>query len=513
MIEESIKSGIDIHLDIGQLIQAYEEKALANLFGTQSAAQRGQADGGLLDSGQKDRAAIAIQAEFDRQCHRLLENLRERYLELVSEKQRIAKALIDRHTAIEDLEATRHNEQVYQKTMNDLIREFNRSVVEQTGAMDQLSKEYEKKLQQIETELNNELPRQESLEFSGISAYKKLTALMLKFGAPDKEEKPDSPGKTYLIDPWRNKRVKKAPKGFFEYFSEKLDSIFKSRIREEQARFDERITFENAQFRYNLEAMTERAAFIPSFGRALFNSFIALLVFIVEIPITYHYTVASLKIDPKTLVERVLVVFLAIGLPLCIGLSFKIFSIPKPKNGIQASRTKSQLVRNIVLLFFTVLLIASIGLLNGIKGLPDIDDNYRLAGKTAVFLSITVVLSLVGAQYFDLALQSWSRRLLLRSKGWKKSNINEEILRCKSAIAQLGERAILTELALEKIQKAYDHDGAGQKNSIERAFEDAGNSTAQQYAYGFEAGWRAKVHELFRKRKPVPAQETGIHDN
>lgn len=516
MSEESIKPDIDIHLDIGQLIRAYEEQALTNLFGTQSPSERGMADGGLLNAAQKDKAVVSIHAEFDRQCRRLLDILKERYLELEAEKQRIRNALSGRQVAMEDLEASRHNELVYQKTMNDLIREFNRSVVEQTGTLEQIAKEYEQKLRSIEEELNNELPRQESLEYSGISAYKKLTALMLKFGAPDREEKSAPAEKKYLFQPGRGQKSKPAPRGFFEYFSEKLDSIFKTRIREQQARFDERITFENAQFRYNLEAMTDRAAFIPSRGRALLYSFIAFLVFIVEIPITYYYTTVSLNINTEkgSVIERIMAVILSVGFPLCIGLAFKIFGTPKPINGIQAAKKnpKSWSLRNIILLFFTVILIVSIGFLNGTQESGDLEE-YVSKGRTAVFLSITIVLSLVGAQYFDLALQSWSRRLLLGPKRKKNADTNEEMARHKNAILQLAERAILIDLALEKIRKAYNPGEPGQKNGIESAFEDSGHSTSRQYEYGFEAGWRAQVHELFKKRKPVPTHETAIHDN
>ena len=514
MIDESIISDINIHLDVGHLVQEFEAKALSNLFGALSPAQKGMADGSLLDRNQQDRAVIAIKAEFDRQCRRLTETLHERHIELVSEKKRIEESLIYHQNAVQDLEATQGNRLVYQKMMNDLIQEFNRSVVEQTRALEQVSNEYERKLQSIEEELNNELPRQEPLEFSGISAYKKLTALMLKFGSPQRDPKTGAKKRFYLIDPSRNKTSTQDQNGFFEFFTGKLNSIFKKRVEEQQTKFDERITFESAQFRYLLESIVERASYIPSYGRAWFYSLIATLVFTIEIPITYQFTVKSLKIDPQTFIGTAVMCALVFGLPLCIGLAFKIFSIPALKNGIEASRgqQKAIFIRKMLLLFFTVTLIAGIGLLNGIAGLPDF-DNIRFAGTTTVFLSITAVLSMVGAHYFDLALQSWSRRLLLRAKGKKIPDLHDRFAGFKKAMAQLIERAILVDRAIEKIQKAVNRDTPGQKSSVEGAFEDAGNSTAQQYTYGFEAGWRGKVHELFRNRKPVPTREIGVENN
>lgn len=466
--------------DIGSLLREYQEEALRMALGEQTPLERGRTEGSLLDPRQKEPALAAIRAAFHRQQQRLSLHLQQLRQEMQTELALRKDALARTEAQRQQMETNLGGRQIMEAAGRDLAMALRQSQREHQEMQQQQAREHAGRLKAIEDAVEAEMALPDRP-----ADLRHLTALTLRLGQPTADDR---------------------GKGYWAFFRKRLEEAAQDRKQRADKIFREQREQARENHRLHTAALFEQTSAFPSRGQAWLFTILTLVIFSIEIPINFHFAAPALGIDVKS--EPVMTCLLAIGLPLVLGLAAKVWL-----NG-SMEQQKHRLRRAILL--FGLPMVFSLGLLNGFSEMNAAQrDAYQLdllvpLLRFLVFANANLLLSTIGAVFFEWSLQHWNRRRLLSSGGRRPEDYREKMEECLVRTAVLRHHILCLEGHLEQIDQALYGSPERQESAVDRSFAAARGSAEKTYLYGFATGWRSRLATLLRHRRPIPSS-AGLH--
>lgn len=455
---------------IGQLIDDAIQRGLTPFLEDHSSlSELGYEKGKLLDRQQLLHIEAALRQSLKKEETKLVGDL--------AETQRLCEQeVITLEAFLEDIRGKLTTAQNGRESVNELLRGLSPVLREQFQVFYKRYGDiiacYDKK----KNEINERLEKEKAAIDTGFSVASrdsllKISDYALRWGKPGKDSGNQNTGYIPLIQ-------------------DSIDQLRKNKIEQCKKDADQELGDLKELQQKMLESLMRNVGVLPVRREVWFNTLVSLLLFLVEIPIHLVFTTKALKLSDEWKYT------FAVGLPLGIGLIFKVAFF-------EAQKYNLKIVSRIGLAL-AVILVFSIALLNGVPlpkgttlgqlqsgGSPTLDWL-----RFSVFISATLVLSFIGAYYFEKARDGWSRLKIISYKPKVKYNKKEVAGMEKSRVEKEVQLLDINHY-IEELRRVLSED------ILSIRFEEALLTALAQIKAGFEAGWRAEVLRRIQAREPL----------
>lgn len=489
-MQETTQEATAPAINIPMLLLEYEQRALEQLFGPSlNATQKGEQDGAGLHAAPKHKMEAAITATFAQLRQHMQHELAARLATLAEQKAVAAQRQRQCQTLRAELSLQHGGKYTEQRRRKELHMALRRLDTEEEQVLRTLSQDFLKRINEMQdTIMADLLNKRDFMQNTNVN-YTHLANEMLFYGKP--KTVPDADNAQTAAETGKSKGVLK---GYYALLQARLDEMLQERLTQEERHHELKVKHVKKHFDLRREALKAPVIDAPSLKAAWFNTFITLLVFAVEIPLHLFITSRSLGMKIEKTPDVFLIIVIAIGLPLVLGLALK--------QPVEEWFQKNKRYAKNLLLFSVFMLVASIAILNGIRGEAGLNIE-RSITRVIFFVSATMVLSTVGAVYFTLAANAWKTRKMFAFKGKKTKDVEEKLM-----ALQNEEDALTLDIQHAEIETAEIEDFLGihsnEASLLHQQFQRMSQSALEHYNYGFSCGWRTALARLFKSRSPIP---------
>lgn len=438
--------------------------------GHSSLSELGYEKGKLLDRQQLLHIEAALRQSLKKEETKLVGDL--------AETQRLCEQeVITLEASLEDIRDKLMTAQNGRESVNELLRGLSPVLREQFQVFykryDDIIACYDKKKNEINERLEKEKAAIDTgFSVAGRDSLLKISDYALRWGKPGKDSGNQNTGYIPLIQ-------------------DSIDQLRKNKIEQCKKDADQELNDLKELQQKMLESLMRNVGVLPKRQEVWFNTLVTFLLFLVEIPIHFVFTTEALRLD-----EDGTKYFFAIGLPLGIGLIFKYIFFGDQKYNLK--------VTSAIGLALAILLVISIALLNGFSQSVTLGQGGYLSWlRVSVFISATLVLSFIGAYYFEKARDGWSRLKIISYKPKVKYN-KKEVAEMEKSRAEMEVRLLDINHYIEELKRVLSED------ILSVRFEEALLTALAQIKAGFEAGWRAEVLRRIQAREPLIPWTTKI---